>query len=486
MTTTPTESDDEPPEPTPTQETAATDVAPPVTQLALSTLRTTRSTAALRDAATPPSFLQLVGTVDVAKMAATRAQLSVGAASLSATKAALDSIHSATAARILAVDGTSVSAALSAANALRVAGLNPSGPLASAVRASEAAQKAYRAFCDTTQGALATGSMLKVADGQFLGLGQTRSFISDATITQLMSTPSPMADRILSMAQQAHATTPWTLLPGASAALKRVMEETGLGLGAAAARWQRHWLLSDAVQLHTSAVITKVMRQYTRLADIGDLGARLALQLALHVRDAILEHAVDATELVELFLRNFLGFDIVSYELIASAMLAITNVAAWLPADGVPDNFDPRKKLRSLTLSENRRSDRLLIDPTASQANYRSIASLNAPLTTNPDITLLDVLPATATTGDDEFADPRLRAVDDKLTARERRLLRERGHERNWLDAAVACGEDPSVGEQLRRKTRRYGSLIDPAATSTDGTSPTSASSAPAPGKARA
>ncbi len=229
----------------------------------------------------------------------------------------------------------------------------------------------------------------------------------------------------------------------------------------------RQWKMPSAPNWMTEAMrapheaVTAMMRTWSTLAGAGSWAARIALRMAMAAKQAVERGDLDA---VKRFMREWLGFRVIPIDLIHSASLVLLDIEEWLP-DGLGlldlDDYDPCPKLRSLTLAEHRRLTRFITDPER-PLNGHPVRSLNAPVRTHESTTTLLELVAAKPQHetDDDLDDPRLQMLLDKLTDRERRIFRERGHTRNWHDAAVACGQPPAAGERLRRKAKRLSEQI--------------------------
>lgn len=250
---------------------------------------------------------------------------------------------------------------------------------------------------------------------------------------------------------------------GVSAALEAITRHTQLSLTEHMQKWSMPGLSGwiDGALRPVAESIFATMQSWRKLADDGLWAARFALKMALAAKDAVLRGDLLT---VTIFVREWLGFKHVSPTLLTSAALVLLDMAAWLP--GTPGD-DPVPKLRSLTLVEHRRTQRLITDPNLRIAG-KSVISLDQPVNTDAgtSTTLLELVAAKSIrdtapdASDDGIADPRLRQVYSRLTARERRIFLQRSHSRTWADAAAAAGESPRAGEQLRRKVKRLSGLI--------------------------
>ena len=203
-----------------------------------------------------------------------------------------------------------------------------------------------------------------------------------------------------------------------------------------------------------------VLRGWSTQADRGFWAAKTALRMAIRAVAAVKRGDVAA---VWEFMQDWLGFRIFTMDLVGSASLVLLNVDAWLPDGFLPPNFDPRPKLRKLTLDEHRRVTRLITDPER-RAGRQSVRSLDEPVMgfDGSSIPLGEreadekaALELEAVEGDD-IGDPRVLRVWSKLTDREREIVRAKSLPgTTWPAAAVACGGSPAEGERVRRKVNR-------------------------------
>ncbi|WP_157895841.1 hypothetical protein [Mycobacteroides chelonae] len=250
---------------------------------------------------------------------------------------------------------------------------------------------------------------------------------------------------------------------GVSAAMEALTRHTQSSLTEHMQKWSMPGLtgwIDDPLRPAAESIFA-TMQSWRKLADDGLWAARLALKMALAAKDAVLRGDLLT---VKTFIREWLGFKHISPTLLTSAALVLLDIAAWLPGT-VGD--DPVPKLRSLTLDEHRRTQRLITDPNR-RIGGKSVISLDQ--SANPDagtsttlLELIAAMPARDTELDasrDGLYDPRLQHVYGRLTERERRIFRQRSESRTWADAAAAAGESPQAGEQLRRKVKRISGLI--------------------------
>ena len=167
--------------------------------------------------------------------------------------------------------------------------------------------------------------------------------------------------------------------------------------------------------------IAATMRGWSALADGGLWAARLALRMALAAKRAVIDGDIDA---VKRFLCDWLGFrfEFVTLDLVSSASLVLLDERAWLPDDVLALDYDPRPKLRKLTLAEHRSCTRLIIDPRR-RAHHKPVLSLDKRRTevdSDSTTTLLDLVAAKPqpelAAGEDDISDPRVLRVLAKLT----------------------------------------------------------------------
>lgn len=213
---------------------------------------------------------------------------------------------------------------------------------------------------------------------------------------------------------------------------------------------------------HTDALVG-ALRGWSVRAGRGMWAARLALNMALRAKRAVERGDMDA---VKQFMRDWLGFNIIPLDLIASASLVLLDVRAWLPP-GIPEpDFDPSLTLRKLTLDEHRRLTRRLTESPRKPAlrlNGKPLYSLDMPRKVADGLycTLNDVRPdpGSPDPGDvlaeNMIGDPRVLRLWWRFTDLERAILFEKGQPgTTWPAAAVACGATPADGDRLRRKCR--------------------------------
>ncbi|MFG1930729.1 hypothetical protein ACGFK1_08725 [Mycobacterium sp. NPDC048908] len=209
--------------------------------------------------------------------------------------------------------------------------------------------------------------------------------------------------------------------------------------------------------------IADMMRSWWPAADRGLRAARVALRAALKVVQLLASNDPDAREAVQQFLIDWLGFRHRSHDLVCSATLVLLDVQSWLPTGARPLDFDPRPRLRKLTLAEHRAANRLSIDPEL-RFQKRPLLSLEQPVQvtdcdTTP-ISLRELLPDRAAPDpsaviDPEISDPRIARLWWRFTDREREILRVKAQPKvTWAEAAVECGGTASEGEKLRRKVK--------------------------------
>ncbi|SBS78312.1 conserved hypothetical protein [uncultured Mycobacterium sp.] len=228
--------------------------------------------------------------------------------------------------------------------------------------------------------------------------------------------------------------------------------------------------MNDALR-EPAESITEMMRSLWPLADRGMRAAQLALRTALNLVRMLERSEPHAREAVRKFLLDWLDFQHVSWDLVCSATLVLMNVGSWLPDGLFSLNFDPRPRLRALTLKEHRAVTRLSTD---SDLSFRGkpLLSLDQPVTVSDgdgapavlrDLVADRAAPDPAAV-EDEITDPRILRVWWKFTDRERQILREKSQPRvTWPAAAVACGGTAAEGDRLRRKVRRLARAEDSA-----------------------
>lgn len=232
---------------------------------------------------------------------------------------------------------------------------------------------------------------------------------------------------------------------------------------------RQHALMPDPAawmrDLHSPVeTIAEMLRSWWPAADRGFHAARVALRAAMRVVRLLTTNDPGAREAVQQFLIDWLGFRHRSHDLVNSATLVLLNVSSWRPTGAVPLDFDPRPKLRALTLAEHRAVTRLSTDPTL-RFQKQPLLSLEQPVrVTDSDTTptsLRELLPDPAApdpsaVAEPEFSDPRIVRVWWRLNAREQEILRVKGQPGvTWAAAAVECGGTPNDGDNLRRKVNR-------------------------------
>lgn len=221
--------------------------------------------------------------------------------------------------------------------------------------------------------------------------------------------------------------------------------------------------MNDALR-EPAESIGEMMRSLWPLADRGMRAARLALRTALKVVRMLERNDPDAREAVRKFLVDWLDFRYATWDLVCSATLVLMNVGSWLPDDLLSLSYDPRPKLRTLTLKEHRAVTRLSTDPELSFRG-KPLLSLDQPVkvsdadgapTALRDLVPDRAAPDPAAVDDQEITDPRITRLWWKFTDREREILREKSQPRvTWPAAANACGGTAAEGDRLRRKVRR-------------------------------
>ncbi|MBU8840654.1 hypothetical protein [Mycolicibacterium goodii] len=211
--------------------------------------------------------------------------------------------------------------------------------------------------------------------------------------------------------------------------------------------------------------IAEMMRSLWPLADRGMRAAQSALRAALRIVRMLKCNDPKARDAVRDFLIEWLDFSDTTWDLVCSATLVLMNVGSWLPDNLLAGTFDPRPRLRALTLKEHRAVSRLSTDPRLSFRG-KPLLSLDQPVKVSDADSSVTVLrdlvrdrtaPDPADVDDEaEIADPRIARLWWKFTDREREILREKSKPRvTWPAAAIACGGTAAEGERLRRKVRR-------------------------------
>lgn len=212
-----------------------------------------------------------------------------------------------------------------------------------------------------------------------------------------------------------------------------------------------------------SESIAEMMRSLWPLADRGMRAAQAALRTALKVVRMLERNDPQARQAVQKFLLEWLGFRYATWDLVCSATLVLMNVGAWLPDNLLSANYDPRPRLRALTLKEHRAASRLSTDPKL-RFRGKPLLSLDQPVKVSDADSSATVLrdlvpdreaPDPAVVDDSEITDPRIVRLWWKFTDREREILREKSKPRvTWPAAAIACGGTAAEGHRLRRKAR--------------------------------
>lgn len=218
----------------------------------------------------------------------------------------------------------------------------------------------------------------------------------------------------------------------------------------------RSWGVSEAV--------AGALRSLWPLADRGLKHARAALNAALGAWDALVRGAADAYERV-VSLLNWLGFTVVSDDLVGSAMMVLADADRWRPVRlfSAADERGAVARLRRLVLIENRRVTRLSIDPDRRLRGYplRSLDESVELDDAGTTVALRELVVERAAIGSDMVDEPvithpGLAAVWSKLTDRERDLLLEKSSRPHttWPAAAAAYGVSREEAERLRRKIK--------------------------------
>ncbi|WP_062897329.1 sigma-70 RNA polymerase sigma factor region 4 domain-containing protein [Mycobacterium avium] len=207
--------------------------------------------------------------------------------------------------------------------------------------------------------------------------------------------------------------------------------------------------------------IAKVLQSFSTLADQGVAWGWRALGAALRAQRAVLRGDFKA---IVRFLREWLGFKRTPHTLVDAASAVLLEEAAWLPA-GLAGDDKVVPLIKKLTVREHR-NFQLLSD---TQLRGRSVDSLDRKVKISRDeavrVPLVELVAAPPPPpSEDDISDPRLVWIIDRLTERERKILRMKAKEgRTWADAAVSCGATLKDGENLRRKVKRLGKAADAA-----------------------
>jgi hypothetical protein len=177
---------------------------------------------------------------------------------------------------------------------------------------------------------------------------------------------------------------------------------------------------------------------------------RAALRLAVSAKQAVLRGDVDA---VRWFVRHWLNFTCVPATLVDAASAVLLDESAWMPAEDAAVGYDPRQRLRALTITAHR--NHRLIGNT--QLCGRRVWSLDEPVPIGsgdvkvPRVELVPSPPLPC----DEITDPRLIRLLGELSERERRILWAWLNEGSWYAAAESCGATRAEANNVRRKVNR-------------------------------
>jgi hypothetical protein len=145
---------------------------------------------------------------------------------------------------------------------------------------------------------------------------------------------------------------------------------------------------------------------------------RVALRIALSAKEAVLRGDVEA---VRWFVRHWLNFGRVPATLVDAASAVLLDESAWVPAEDAPMGYDPRRRLRALTIAAHR-NFRLIGD---TQLCGRRVWSLDEPVPIGsgdvrvPRVELVQSPPLPCY----EVTDPRLVRLFGELSERERMML---------------------------------------------------------------
>lgn len=205
--------------------------------------------------------------------------------------------------------------------------------------------------------------------------------------------------------------------------------------------------------------IAKALQSFSMLADQGVAWGWRALWATLRAQGAVLRGDLEA---IARFLREWLGFKKTPHTLVDAASAVLLEEAAWLPV-GLAGDDKVCPLIKKLTIREHRNFRPI----GETELCGRSVDSLDREVMISRDevvsVPLVEVVPAPSpAAGVDDISDPRLVRIIDKLTEREKTILRVRGEKaRNWPDAAVMCGATRAEVENLRRKIKRLSKAVD-------------------------
>lgn len=178
----------------------------------------------------------------------------------------------------------------------------------------------------------------------------------------------------------------------------------------------------------------------------------------MSAKKAVLRGDVDA---VSWFLRHWLNFRRVPATLVDAASTVLLDESAWMPAEDAPAVYDPRPRLRALTIAAHR-NHRLIGD---TQLCGRRVWSLDesVPIGSGdvsvPRVELVASPPPSCV----EISDPRLIRLFGALSERERMILWAWLNEGSWAAAAESCGATRAEANNVRRRVKRLcGRLAGP------------------------
>jgi hypothetical protein len=256
---------------------------------------------------------------------------------------------------------------------------------------------------------------------------------------------------------------PWSKWSGATAfeGVTAAMHRHVQGLSS----WMEttHRAAMDGLWRAPEESIAKMLQSFSALADHGVAWGWRALGAALRAQRAVLRGDLEA---IVRFMREWLGFKRTPHTLVDAAAAVLLEEAAWLPA-GLAGDDKLCPLIKKLTVREHR-NFRPLGD---TELRGRSVDSLDREVMISRDeavrVPLVEVVPAPPPPpSEDDISDPRLVWILDRLTERERQIVRMKAKEgRTWPDAAVSCGATLKDGENLRRKVKRLSKAADAAAT---------------------
>jgi hypothetical protein len=207
--------------------------------------------------------------------------------------------------------------------------------------------------------------------------------------------------------------------------------------------------------------IAKVLQSFSTLADQGVAWGWRALWAALRAQRAVLRGDLEA---IARFLREWLGFKKTPHTLVDAASAVLLEDAAWLPA-GLAGDDKVIPLIKKLTIREHRNFRPI----GETELCGRSVDSLDREVMISRDeavsVPLVELVPAPPPAPDvDDISDRRLVWIMDKLSDREKAILRVRAEKaRNWPDTAAVCGATRAEVENLRRKVKRLSATAESA-----------------------